>query len=374
MKKSVSYVCIATLALALTACGSGSDDKEKTDSKNTATETNAESFRLGEYKGLAAEKTIFSVSDEDIQYEIDSLLADYIEYKELDSPAEVGNYVNISLTGFVGDQLLIDYSDAEEGGYDICIGEATLGEEFDDKMTGVTTGQELSFSITYEDDFYDADLAGNTVDYQVTVNSVTEEVIPEMTQEFIVDSLGYESEEDMRSKITESLAADNENYSEYMLRDELMQQVIAGSTFGSYSEDLYMSCKAKVESEYASYAEMFGCENVQEVYEMFGMTDEDVESEVIDEVHRQQVINEICKLENISVTDDIYKERAEQYAEDYGYDSVEDLEADQGKETVEEWIREDLVMDVLVQNAVITEVQNDVIEATDGDAGEEFEE
>lgn len=368
MKKGISYVCIATLALALTACGSGSGDKEKDGSKNTATEADVESFKLGEYKGLTAEKTIFTVSDEDIQYEIETLLADYTEYNEVERPSQTGDYVNVLLTGFVDGQVLIDFSNPDDGGYDIYLGGETFGAEFDEQLTGVTTGQELSFSVTYSDDFEDVDLAGNTVDYEVTVTSVMEEIVPELTESFIVDTLGYASEDDMREQITKSLEADNEMYSEYMVRDDLLQQVIAGSTFGTYPEDLYMSCKARVESGYEAYVEMFGCEDLQGVYDLFGMTDEDVEAEIIDQVHRQQVINEICKLENISLTDEIYQERAAQYAADYGYESVEDMETQLGKETIDEWILEDLVMDVLEQNAVITEVADDIIDATAGDA------
>ena len=68
---------------------------------------------------------------------------------------------------------------------------------------------------------------------------------------------------------------------EYDFRENLMQQVIDGSDFESYSQDLYDSYAAGMEESYESYMEMFGCETVEEVYNLFGLTEADIEKEVM---------------------------------------------------------------------------------------------
>lgn len=363
VKKKIGIICLIIAAMALTGCGSKKDKDEKknaTSSDATVSEAGKE-FKLGQYKGLAANKVVYDVTADEIQSEIDSLLSDYVDYNEVDLPSQAGDYVNVLFTGKIKDEFILDFSDEEEGGYDFLIGMADLGQEFDEKLTGVSAGDTLNFEITYPEDYDDTDFAGQTIAYSVYVTSVTEEVMPELTEDLIAE-FGYESEADMRAQITEELKSSNETYSIQDVRENLIQQVIEDTTFAGYTDEMYNKCKEILDGSYTAYMEMFGCKTVEEVYEMFGLTDEDIENEIIQLVYRQMVIEEISKIENIVVTDEEYNKRLQDYAEMYGYETATEMEASVEREDIKSAMLEDMVLDLIYENATVTEMSMDEYE------------
>ena len=69
------------------------------------------------------------------------------------------------------------------------------------------------------------------------------------------------------------------------------------------------------------------------------------------------IIEEIAKQENIELTDEVYNTKATEYAEAYGYEDIATFVEDYGEETVRSAIHSELVMDFIIDNAVITEVE-----------------
>lgn len=269
-------------------------------------------------------------------------------------PSESGDCLQINLTASIDGELVLDYTDEE--GYDLYLGYEEFGTEFDEKLTGVSTGDELSFTLTHAEDFSISELAGATVDYTVTILNITEEIVPEITDEFITDTLGYESREALEEALRQEAESEYESNSSSELREDLIQQVIDGSTFENYSQELYDSYAASMQESYESYASMFGCESVEEVYELFDMTEEDVEAEVLNYVYRTIVIQAISDAENITLSDEEYESGLESYVADFGYDDTDSLLADYGEESIREWLLEEKVLTFLEENATITEV------------------
>lgn len=354
MKQKMLWMMLVMLSLVVAGCGASDADAVLEDTETMMLDEDYGEVTLCDYKNLSEEKRVYLVSDKDIDSEIEYLVSEYIEYEKQDRPSQEGDYVTVAMTAVSGDETIFDSSDDS---FDIQLGYEMLGPEFDEKLTGVSTGDELSFSITYAEDYPDESFAGKEVDYEVKILEITKEFVPELTEEFIVDTLGYASEEDMREQIAASLKSQSDSDSEYELRENLIQQVIDESAVESFSQELYDACAASVDESYLSYAEMFGCESAQEVYELFEMTEEDVEAEVLNQLYRLIVVNEICKRENLALSDDEYKVGLERYAEEYGYESTEELEEEYDKESLYSWILEDKVLDFLEENATIKEVE-----------------
>jgi trigger factor len=265
------------------------------------------------------------------------------------------------MTGTADGELLVDFSEEAGDTYDILLGYNEFGEEFDEKLLGVSKGDELSFTITYDEDYGDDDLAGMTIDYQIQVESVLEEILPELTEEFVQDTLGYTSEEELRSSVREELISYYNSDTAYYTKEDLLQQVVDNSKFGDYSRELYDSAKESMDASYEAYEEWIGASTVEEVYEAFEMTDEDIENEVLSQVYRTIVVYAIAKEQGLELTDDQYQEGLESYAQlytdYYGEEyTTDELVAEIGEETLRSWIQEDLVMDYLYEHATITQV------------------
>lgn len=347
MKQKLLCILLTALSLTLTACGSSSNANTVFSDEAYGTVT------LCDYKNLSADKNIYTVTDDEIQSEIEIMLYDYAEYKEIDGPSEIGDSITADITATKDGELLFDYTG--ENYYELYVGSGEFGNEFDEKLTGVSVGDELSFTLSYDESDALTDFAGSTIDYKISVLGITREILPELTDDFITDTLGYKSKSSLEKKIRADLESENEANSSYELRENLLQKVIEASEFDSYSQDLYESYAAGIEANYESYMEMFGCESIQEVYDLFEITDADLEKEIINQVYRTIIVHAISETENLALSDKEYQEGLKRYATEAGCETTDELIADYGEDSLREWILEDKVLDFLEEHAKITE-------------------
>ena len=339
MKKRLAAVLTAALTISVLAgCSSGS-----------AT-TYGKYIKLGEYKGLKVNQIKTEVTDDDVESEIEYALEENAEYTEVDRGAQDGDQVNIDFTGTIDGEEFDNSSDTD---YDLVIGSEDFQPEFEEQLIGVKAGDTVTFTITLSEDYED-EHAGEDADFEVTVNSVQEINIPELTDEYCKEYTDYETVEDYRAGIKAELESYYEDDSDYTAGSDALSQVIEASEFSGYPQELYDQCKAEYDANNEAMAEMFGLE----VEDIAG-TEEDIKEAVEEMVYSEMVVSEIAEKEKITVSDDEYTEYVNSVYAEYGYDSVEDYEADYTKDETLSSILYDKVIDFLLENAEITEVSED---------------
>lgn len=359
MKKHITFLMLTTIALCVGACGNEKEGPNELPLDHKV-ETDFGKVTLCDYAALTADEIVYEISEDDVTDEINNLLYDYIQYNEKES-AEEGDYVEVYMTASSGGEELLAYSEAEGEAYDILLGYNEYGADFDANLIGATAGDELSFSVSYAQDYGDDEFAGLTVDYDVTVVSVVEEILPELTEEFVTETLGYASEADMRAQMKEELNAYYNSDTAYNTKEELLQKVVENSKFSDYSKELYASAKAEVEASYEEYMDWVEASTLEEVYASFDMTEEDVEQEILSKVNRTIAVYAIAKDKELELTEAEYQEGLSEYAQMYTDYYAEEYTTDQlitefGEESIRYWLLEDKVMNYLYDNAVITQV------------------
>ena len=99
---------------------------------------------LGETKDLEAVQYTYEITDDMVQDEIDSELSEASEEISTDKPSVEGDTVYFTMTYKVeGD----DSQDGEEEDSSEILGQEDYGAEFDEKLTGVSAGDKLDFSV-----------------------------------------------------------------------------------------------------------------------------------------------------------------------------------------------------------------------------------
>lgn len=350
MKKRRIIALLLACTTLFTACG------KNTDTQNTITTEDGKVI-LCDYKHLTGEKKIYRITQEQIDSSVDEMLYDYIEYKEVKRASKDGDVLDTALKVTVDNEALMD-----EKNYEILLGEDEFGEEFDEKLTRAKKGDEFSFSVTYPEDSNvllsdNTSLAGLTANYQVTINKITEEIIPSLTEEFIEKELGFESKDAMYAYIQTELMESHESESLTELRENLLQQVIDKSTITKYDSSLYDEAKTATYDSYRETATMFGFESPEALFEEWEIADEDLEKEILNLVYRTIVVQAICKENDTELTDEEFSSGIESYTEQFDYESADALINDYGEDTLRIWLTEDKVMDILYENATITEVE-----------------
>lgn len=345
------------------------DDAEETESDNTEdtsedTPTTAELMAgidvekcvtLGDYKGVTVEKTIQSVTDEDVQNEIDNALANYPV--EVDQAAKEGDTVNIDYVGKIDGE---EFDGGSDQGADLKLGSGKVIDGFEDGLIGARKGETRTLNLTFPED-YTQDLAGKAVEFTVTVNAV-KEPLSEPTDQWVADNIeGYDNLADYKAGIRSEQEESNEQTAENQVRYAAWTQVIDNCTINEYPETLVEVGKKLYEQQVETYAKYAGME-LDAYIESSGLTQEEYQSNMEEygkNVAAQALVCQaICDKEGFAIGDDDYQKALQDMLTEYGC-TEDELIQTYGQDNVEQSIMLNRVSNLILENANVTEVQAD---------------
>lgn len=347
MKKKIIFAAtLIGMTMIFSACGSNE--------KYTTIDASLESkvTELAQYKGLSYKLEEVTVTEEDVEEEMEMELSWYGTYEKLDKTvAEEGDMVNIAFTG------TIDGEEFEEGtsdSYDLTLGEGEMIEGFEEAIVGKNVGDTVTVDLVFPEDYYDEEIAGKNVTFEITLNQIEEYVEPELTDEFVKENLEYENIEAFREATREELVESEMESAEEYAQTELIDEIISNSTFELVEDEVSAYREAMIE-EYESYAEMYGM-SYGDFLEMFmDTTEEEFEAgsrEMAEEsIKTILVYQAIIEQEDLGITEKEYKKAVKEMAEEYEYDSVKEFEEDYDKMSTISDLLYDNVMKFIVENA-----------------------
>ena len=338
MKKKLMAVLLAGMMVLAAGCGSNGK------------------ITVGEYKGL----TLTSVSEAEVDADIQAMLEYYAELVEVDRAAEEGDTVNINYVGLLNGEPFEGGTDDSEAGYDLELGSNSFIDGFEEGLIGVVAGEKRDLNLTFPEDYGKEELNGQAVVFQVTVNTVKTELLPKLTDEFIAEKFpDFPTVEEYRAKLTENM-----NFNTYY--EQITNQLMESSEVEKYNEARVIQRTEQLIAEYSSYAQSYGAyyglDEETSITYFLGFESMDAFKEAMGEYAHEveknaMIIDEIAKKENIVLTDDIFDTMSAEYAASYSYEDVETFLADYGEETVRTAILSELVMEFIIENAVIKEAE-----------------
>lgn len=359
-KITCSLLLLGASALLLAGCSSGK--KEDTASTEESMVSGilidkASSYvTLGEYTGLEAERVTYSVSDYDVDAEIDERLSALADYEEINGPAEFGDVIQMKLTITPGEGEPEDYDD-----YVMELGSEEFDLRLDEAIEGHSVGETVSITIPFDDESWVDEWAGQDVAFEAAITSISRANVPQLTDEYAKSSLGFGSADEYRAAIREDLEKQYRESADIDVMETLVTDAMDNCTFNGYPEDLYTYLSESRKAEYESFAKMMGM-SIDEFYKEYMMTDEDVKNEVLTEVNRRLFISAICEKEKLTLTQEEYNEKVTAIAQSYGYGSAEDLASMVDEEDLLWEVYGQVVGGYLLENAKITDITMDYTE------------
>lgn len=170
---------------------------------------------LGEYKGIEVQEIDGEVSDKEINQYIDSIRDKQAEVQTLtdeDSVLAKGDTANID---FVGKKDGEPFAGGSAEGYDLVIGSGSFIPGFEEQMEGMKIGEVRNVELSFPDDYYVSDLAGQPVVFEVTLHSIKRKALPELNDEFVKDVSNFETvaayKEDIKQMLSKEKAAEIKN-------------------------------------------------------------------------------------------------------------------------------------------------------------------
>ena len=158
---------------------------------------------LGQFKGLEVEKTEASVTDEQVQAELDRMAQNVASTETVDRAAQMGDTANIDFEGFDNG---VPFEGGKGENFDLKLGSGQFVPGFEEQVVGMTAGEEKDIDITFPEDYH-KELAGKAVVFHVKLNKVTVTMVPEMDDEFAKDVSEFDTldalKADVRAKALE---------------------------------------------------------------------------------------------------------------------------------------------------------------------------
>ena len=152
---------------------------------------------LGDYKGLEVEKAEATVTDEQVQAELDRMAQNVASTEAVERAAEMGDTANIDFEGFDNG---VPFNGGKGENFDLKLGSGSFVPGFEEQIVGMAAGDEKDIDITFPEDYH-ADLAGKPVVFHVKVNKVTVTNVPAQDDEFAKDVSEFETLEELKADI-----------------------------------------------------------------------------------------------------------------------------------------------------------------------------
>lgn len=188
-----------------------------------------------DYASIPVQRADVEPTSEDVQAQIDSLLSQNSTTQDVtDRAAANGDTVNIDYAGTVDG---VAFTGGTYTGYSLKLGSGSFIDGFEDQIVGHKPGETFDVTVTFPDgyrDSTDADgnalvLSGKQAVFSVTLNGISEEVQPELTDAWVDETLGtsddLHSVEALRAFYQQQLYQTN-------LQTAVMDYLLQNSTFG----------------------------------------------------------------------------------------------------------------------------------------------
>lgn len=308
---------------------------------------------LGEYKGLAVEKVIPSVTDEAVEKAIQEALAKYPVEVEGRS-AEEGDTLNIDYVGRIDGE---EFSGGKDTGTDLKLGSQRFIPGFEDGLIGAKKGETRVLDLTFPDD-YNKELSGKAVEFTVTVNMI-KAPLEEPTDEWVAANIeGYYSLEEFENSIRSEQEETNIRSAEEQLRYNAWQQAVDNATINEYPKALVELGKELYNRQVELIAKFAGME-LEEYIESSDISREEYDADAEEygkDIAAQALVSQaICKAEGFAIGDEDYKAKlAEMLTNGY---TEEELMEKYGRDNVEQSIMLNRVTSLILEHAVVTEVE-----------------
>lgn len=246
-----------------------------------------------------------------------------------------------------------DYDASAEEGEDMKLGDGTISSDFDAALVGHVAGDSYTVDITFPADDVDADRAGKTATYTVSVDGIYD--IPELTDELVsANSAGYATVEEYKQSIID-------NYYEANLKEAVNKAVsdnVAIKNFPTkYSRNLEKVLDSQYQDQVEKYAQYFGQSFYSSPNQMLGLSEDEYASHLTEEAEEQTKMSVaaqcIFKGEGMTVSEEAVTE----FYTEQGYGSA-DLEAfidRYGKGYVYQNYVVNKAMDYMYENVNVTE-------------------
>ena len=317
---------------------------------------------LGQYKGITVDYESQEVTEEDVQGAL-TYFAESMQQKTdvTDRPLKEGDTAIIDFVGTMDGEV---FDGGSATGFELVLGSGSFINGFEDGLIGKNIGDSVSLDLTFPDPYYNnPDFAGKPVNFLVNINSAYEYVIPELTDELVSANSDYASVEEYSNAARAELEKQAKEYSDSKASNDIIKAVIDNATFGGQvDEEIAYEIQDCLDYYDTICQQQFGVSGAVYFGYLWGITEQEynamVEEESTMSVKYNAVLDEIAKVENLTVSDEEFENMFQSiFIDQYGFASKEEVFSqfgeEQANETIKGYVLHDKAEAIIMDSAVI---------------------
>ncbi|MDA0190438.1 MAG: trigger factor [Proteobacteria bacterium] len=180
--------------------------------------------KLGDLSTVEIERPVLEVTAAEVDNTLEILRKQRVNYQPVDRAAAAGDRVVIDFLGKKGGE---PFQGGQATDYGFVLGEGSMLADFENAVTGCKAGESKTFDMTFPEDYFAKELAGQAVTFDITVKEVREPVLPEVDADF-AQALGVEDGDvaKMRGEIEANLRREVKKRLQSRVKEQVMDALL----------------------------------------------------------------------------------------------------------------------------------------------------
>lgn len=293
----------------------------------TATVDVMPEVKLGDYKGMEVPEQDTTVSDADVDSELEKKRQQQAELvlKE-DKPAEKGDTVVIDYEGSV-DGKKFDGGSADN--YSLELGSGSFIPGFEDQLIGHNSGDDVDVKVTFPEDYHAKNLAGKDADFKVKIHEIKEKQLPELDDDFAKDvDEDVDTLDELKDKTKKQLQEDKDNQAKAAIEDAAIEKAVANAEIQTIPQEMLDDDTNRQMQQYLAGMQQQGI-SPQMYFQVTGTKEDDLKKQFANDAEQRVktnlVLEAIVDDAKLEASDDEIKKEIADLAKQYGMkeDAVE---------------------------------------------------
>lgn len=298
--------------------------------------------KLGDYKGMEVPEQDTTVSDADVDSEIEKKRQQQAELVLKDEDQAAAN----------GDTVVIDYEGSVDGekfdggsanNYSLELGSGSFIPGFEDQLVGHKSGDDVDVKVTFPEDYHAKELAGKDALFKVKVHEIKEKQLPELDDDFAKDvDEDVDTLDELKDKTRKQLQEQKDNQAKGAIEDAAIEKAVANAEIEDIPQAMLDEDTNRQMQQYLAGMQQQGI-SPQMYFQITGTKEDDLKKQFANDAAQRVKTNLVLE----AIVDDAKLEASE--------DEIKDLAKQYGMEedAVEKALSKDMLShDIKIKKAV----------------------
>ncbi len=311
---------------------------------------------LGEYKGIAVDKTVPSVAAAEVNEELKRMADRNARMVEVtDRAAAMEDITVIDFEGFVDG---VAFEGGKGEAFSLGLGSGQFIPGFEDQIVGRNIGEEFDVNVTFPEEYQAEELAGKEAVFKVKLHEIKKREIPEIDDEFAKDVSEFDTldalKKDIKAKALESKKKAADEAAENAIVDKIVEGMQAEIP------DAMVANRARQMVEDFGYRLQMQGMDLQTYIKYTGTDFAEFEATFRPQAEKQVkmrlALEKIVELENIVPTEEEIDTQIDKMVNDYGV-TKEQVIASVPRTEIAKDLAVNKAIDLVKAEAIINEVK-----------------